>query len=93
MAHPDAPPLAPLLTTRPRPRTGARAEVRKDMADGADPQRLTKNTHRSYMYSIIIFDYHHVACHILLIMTYQLMFITMVNCITFLMHGTSEENT
>ena len=44
MAQPDAPPLAPLRTTRPRPRTGARADVLNDMADGAEPQRLKKKS-------------------------------------------------
>ena len=47
IAHPDAPPLAPLLTTRPRPRTGARAEVLRDMADGAEPHRLKHKTGNS----------------------------------------------
>ena len=45
IAHPDAPPLAPLRTTRPRPRTGARADVLNDMADGAEPQRLKNKSH------------------------------------------------
>lgn len=50
IAHPDAPPLAPLLTTRPRPRTGVRADVLNDMAEGAEPQRLEEkiNSHNSY---------------------------------------------
>ena len=51
IAHPDVPPLAPLLTTRPRPRTGVREDVLNDMAEGAEPQRLEKkiNSHNSYL--------------------------------------------
>lgn len=54
IAHPDVPPLAPLLTTRPRPRTGVRAEVRNDMADGADPQRLKSKKENTSPYSVML---------------------------------------